>query len=47
VDSKYAEKQKNLMIQMQESMDVLRKRLELRASYAMLSSDTPRMGAGQ
>jgi anti-sigma factor RsiW len=47
VDEKYAQKQRNLMVAMQESMDVVRKQLQLNTSYAMLSSDVPRMGAGQ
>jgi anti-sigma factor RsiW len=47
VDSKYAQKQRNLMVALQESMDDVRKKLEYNTKYAMLSSDVPRMGASQ
>ena len=46
VDSKYALKQRDLMVAMQETMADERKRLDLGRVYAM-SYDTPRMGAGQ
>jgi hypothetical protein len=47
VDSKYALKQRDLMVAMQETMADERKRLDLSKVYAMSSYDTPRMGAGQ
>ena len=47
VDEKYARNQRNLIVAMQESMDVLRKQLNLRTSWAMMQSDTPRRGAEQ
>jgi Putative zinc-finger len=47
VDSKYALKQRDLMVAMQETMADERKRLDLGKVYAMSSYDTPRMGAGQ
>jgi hypothetical protein len=43
VDDKYAQKQRNLMIAMQENLDLQRKHLN---TYAILSSQE-RMGAGQ
>jgi hypothetical protein len=46
VDSKYALKQRDLMVAMQETMSDVRKRLDLSKVYAM-SYDTPRMGASQ
>jgi anti-sigma factor RsiW len=46
VDSKYALKQQNLMVAMQETMRDVGKRLDLSKVYAM-SYDTPRMEAGQ
>jgi hypothetical protein len=46
VDSKYALKQRDLMVAMQETMSDLRKRLDLSKVYAM-SYDTPRVGASQ
>jgi len=47
VDGKYAQKQRNLMVAMQETLVDERKRLDLKRVYAMSSYDTPRMGAGQ
>jgi anti-sigma factor RsiW len=47
VDSKYAQKQRNLMVAMQESMDDVRKKLDRNTRYAMLNSDVPRMGDSQ
>jgi anti-sigma factor RsiW len=47
VDSKYEQKQQNLVVAMQESMDVLRKKLDLRTTYAMWSPDVPTRGARQ
>ena len=46
VDSKYALKQRDLMVAMQETMRDVGKRLDLSKAYAM-SYDAPRMGAGQ
>lgn len=46
VDSKYAQKQRNLMVAMQETMVDQAKRLDLSRVYAM-NYDTPSMGAGQ
>jgi hypothetical protein len=46
VDSKYALKQRDLMVAMQETLVDERKRLDLNRVYAM-SYDTPRMGASQ
>jgi hypothetical protein len=47
VDSKYALKQRDLMVAMQETMAEVGKRLSLSKVYAMTSYDTPRMGASQ
>jgi hypothetical protein len=47
VDTKYALKQRNLMVAMQETMRDVGKRLDLSKVYAMTSYDTPRTGAGQ
>ncbi len=46
VDSKYAKKQRDLMVAMQETMRDVGKQLNLSKVYAM-SYDTPSMGAGQ
>ena len=46
VDTKYAQKQRNLMISMQETLDFDRKSRDRDRIYAM-SYDTPRIGAGQ
>jgi anti-sigma factor RsiW len=47
VDSKYALKQRDLMVAMQETMAEVGKKLALSKVYAMTSYDTPRMEAGQ
>ena len=46
VDSKYAQKQRNLMVAMQE-IDGARPQDSDLTSYADVFDDTPRMGAGQ
>jgi hypothetical protein len=46
VETRYAQKQRDLMVAMQETLVDERKRLDLSRVYAM-SYDTPRMGAGQ
>jgi hypothetical protein len=47
VDTKYALKQRDLMVAMQETMANVGKQLTLNKVYAMSSYDTPRMGASQ
>jgi anti-sigma factor RsiW len=46
VDDKYAQKQRNLLVSLQEAMEYQQKRANLRTSLAMLS-DNPTAGAGQ